>query len=232
MKLISKFSGVALSAALMVAGTALYAAPVTVNFDNVTAPGTFDQVTPGGPDGPTFTSGGITFTGGVVLDSTKNYDSLATSGKNIYATDDTATLKNGATLPGFIEGTFAKTQTFTNVSLDIIQGYAFPAQFTLSGYDSVGHLLTSDSVNLDGYLNSPYKQEANASINARDISYFTVTSNQASMDKAFAIDTVKVTPAAPAPEASSMVSLLISCGAGLAFAGMARRKRTANGVAI
>ncbi|RKY20585.1 MAG: hypothetical protein DRQ55_07185 [Planctomycetota bacterium] len=115
-------------------------------FDGIGAPGAFHQIPPGFANGPHLEYAGVTLDGGVILIDAL-FGNTATSGDNILATCDTCGLGDNPPtgLPGDITGVFDEPASF--IQLDVINGVASNAGFTLTGYDAGGVELGATSVN-------------------------------------------------------------------------------------
>lgn len=190
----------------------------TVNFDNVTAPCCFFNSTYS-----PFVAPNITFTNGVVQ-SNVGWDNLATTAPNLYATSDFFTLANGTLLPStVITGTFTNG-TGSNLSLDIINGNG-ASLFTVNLYDALNNLIDSATIGLTGFGPPSGTNVGTVSFADSGISYFTVTSGQASGEVDYAIDTVNFTSTPTAtPEPASLALL----GTGLlGLIGIKRSRKTA-----
>jgi len=189
-------------------------AQTTINFDNVTAPTYFSQVTPGGPEGPTLVYPTITLAGGVILNDS-NFGMKATSKPNLYVTSDFFKLSDGSTLSGAIMGSFASPGLYNGITLDITNGNA-ASKFTLTAFNAGNTALASETLALNAFGSSSMT-DGQFSLTSTSIDHFTVTTDQAAGNKDFAIDTVRLSTPAPAvPEASATVSfgLLLALGLG------------------
>ena len=202
-------TGVILAAAVLVPT----AQAAIVDFDSIVAPGFYDQVTPGGPQGPHLVFPGVTFDGGVVL-SNDGWADLATSAPNVYGTSDFLPLNDGSFLPGSITAVFGTP--VTSVGLDVINGYPDGANVTLTAFDAGHAVLGSIVVGLDAF--SLPGAVGSVSLSGLGLIYsIEVTSDQDTGSIDFAIDTVEFEPI---PEPGTLVLI----GTGLATM-LARRRR-------
>lgn len=199
-------------------------AQTTINFDNVTAPAFFGAVTPGSAQGPTLVFPTITFTGGVILNDS-SFNSKATTKPNLYATSDFATLADRSKLPGVITATFASPGLYNGIVLDVANGNG-AGNFTLTAFNAGNTVVASETLALNGFL-SPTMADGQFSLTGSGIDHFTVTSDQLTGSKDFAIDTVRLSAPAPAvPEPSPALAFAV---AALGLGGLmvaAKRKKT------
>jgi len=152
----------------------------TVNFDSVAAPCCYNLTTYS-----PFVTSSITFTSGVVENNT-GWNNEATTAPNLYATSDFLPLADSTLLPGFIMGTFT-SGTGSNLSLDVIDGRG-AATFTLTAYDALNNILGTQAIALNTF--TTLGDVGTLSLAVGNISWFTVTSSQATGQIDFAIDTV------------------------------------------
>lgn len=187
-----------------------------VNFDSIVAPGFYNQVTPGGPQGPHLVFPGVTFDGGVVM-SNAGWLNLATSSPNLYGTCDFCQLADNSSLPGIITAVFSTP--VSSVSLDVINGFLDDATLTLTAYGA-GHVaLGNISINLGSFGNGGEVGSLSLGGLAGLIYSIDVTNqDRGSVD--FAIDTVEFTPV---PEPGTLALI----GTGVATM-LARRRRRSN----
>jgi hypothetical protein len=124
-----------------------------------------------------------------------NWNNLATTKPNLYATSNYIALHDGSILPGEITAEF--DSLVSSVSFDIINGVGFStADFTLSAYDTGSNLL--GSVNLSGLASYLDGVAGHLAINQNGIKSIVVCSNQGAFVD-FAIDTVNYTPGPGVP---------------------------------
>jgi hypothetical protein len=187
----------------------------SVNFDDVSAPPYFENVSPGGDDGPVFTRAGVTFRGGVVLNGS-GFNDEETSAPNLYATSDFDTLADGSSLPGFM--TISLTAPANSISLDIINGFN-ASSFTLLAFDSGNNLIGTSSIFLNAYSAAGGVGSLSLTTLA-DIDHLSVNSGQAPGNVDFAIDSVNLSVV---PEPSTTAALAL--GLGLCLLPLLRRVR-------
>ena len=173
-----------------------------INFDSITATGTYADVTPGGPRGPTVVFPDATFYGGVVM-SNDGWDGLATTPPNLYGTSDFYTLADGSSLGlGIIQGVF--NTPVDSLSLDVINGYG-----ASTFYLEVENLSNGvwDMTNI--YLNNfgTPGDVGTLSINLSGLDWFEVGSLQTAGSVDFAIDTVRYNTAVPEPTSMLLLGL-------------------------
>ncbi|HLN31230.1 MAG TPA: PEP-CTERM sorting domain-containing protein [Gemmataceae bacterium] len=159
-------------------GVLLSSAPAAaeiIDFGTINGPTFYNQVTPGGAQGPVLVFSGVTFTGGVVLNSSTISPSIPGQSPNYYSTSDSATLADGSHLPGVITATL--TNPVSYVSFDVLNGYPQPSILTLSGFSASGQLLATGTVPLDPFF-SGAGELGSVSISAPGISEVTLTSDQ------------------------------------------------------
>jgi hypothetical protein len=224
---------VILAAAILVGTTGRAAAGFIVDFDDVTAPDTFADVTPGGSGGPIYTQSGVTFDGGVVLDAT-HFDPNATSGRNIYITNNTVKLADGSTLSGYIRADFSASLGVTGVTLDITNERYANVTYMLAAFGAAGELIDSRMIDLTPLPTGGYP---NATVGTVSVSGYGITSFQVTLSPfeysgqptSFAIDTVRLStdipPRLSIPEPSSLTLCAAASLAGLGI--WARRRPTA-----
>jgi hypothetical protein len=192
----------ALMGALLSVGVCAAAQATTViDFDHVTAPPFYIDVTPGGALGPLLVFPEVTLDGGVILHNS-GWADWSTSDPNIYATTDFAQLADGSILPGMISGTF--NGLVSSISLDIANGFS-ASSFTLTAYDANDQVVDSDTVSLASFGSVGF--DGALSVMGADIAWFAVTSDQAAGSKNFAIDTLTFQMQLPAPGALALLGL-------------------------
>lgn len=120
-------------------GLATVASAGTVNFDDVTVPCCYSDVTYAPVNYP-----GVTFFNGVIL-SNDGWNNEATTAPNLLATSDYFVLADGSMLPGNIDALFSSP--VSNVNFDIINGFV-AGDFTAFAFDSNGNLLGSQVLTL------------------------------------------------------------------------------------
>jgi hypothetical protein len=200
----SLFGGGVVASLLCV--TVAHATVIVIDFDHVTAPPFYVDVTPGGALGPQLVFPEVTLDGGVIL-SNGGWDNWSTSGSNIYATGETSKLADGSMLPGIITGIFASTAKA--IELDISNGFGV-GDFTLTAYNANNQVVDSDTVSLAGFTTPGYT--GSLAVAGEHITWFTVTSSQLEGSKNFAIDTLMFTiQKVPAPGALALFGLAGLC---------------------
>jgi len=181
------------------------AAAEIINFGAINGPAFFNQVTPGGAQGPVLVFTGVTFNGGVVLNSSSILPPVAGQSPNYYSTSDSATLADGSHLPGVITATLTDPVPF--VSFNVLNGDPHPSILTLSGFSAGGQLLATGTVSLDAFFSGP-GELGSVSISAPGISEVTLTSDQPPGSVDFA-----VSQAAFVPEPATWVLLSVGAAA-------------------
>ena len=187
------------SLTLMIASFCLacssFAMAGSVDFDNVSAPGFFNQTT----YSPTVYPG-VTFFNGVIL-SNVGWNNEATTAPNLYATSDYLPLSDGSLLPGNIDAVFSSP--VSNVNFDIINGFG-PADFTAFAFDSNGVTLATVVVTLNQFTDPG--DTAHIALNASNIFQVVVISGQGVGAVDFATDTWSWN-GTPIPEPGSLLLL-------------------------
>lgn len=159
--------------ALLALSPCLYAQSITVDFDDVGAPGAFDKIVPGFDNGPHLEYPHLVLEGGVIL-SDVLFGSGSTSPINICATCDTCKLGDGSGLPGEIQGAF--DADVSRVEIDVLNGStAQPGSFTLTAFDPAGTPLASDTVICGPLGSGTFVQHL--ALQASGIRSFTVTTD-------------------------------------------------------
>jgi len=192
---------------------AFAASAAVMNFDGVTAPCCYNQVTPGGPLGPVVTDGFLSVNGGVILDGASGWAGKQTSSPNVYGTSDFLPLQDSSLLPGKITGTF--DGPVTDLSFDIINGH-LAASFTVNLYNASHGIIAMVVIPLDAYPGSGAVHHVGFS-GYSGIRSFEVLSGQGSGSIDFGIDTIDYT--VPEPSTFFLMS------AGLLAIPMLRRIR-------
>jgi hypothetical protein len=206
---------------LVVAMAGRSEAGIVINFDDVSAPFAYRQVTPGGADGPVYSRSGVTFSGGVVLNSI-TFSPAADSPPNIYATTDIQGLADGSFLPGSISATLAPPRLGADVSLFVgnaLFGFG-PGTFTLTAFDASNHVLGSAAATL------AFNQGTTLSVTAPGFTRFTVTTSQ-QFSQNFYIDSVNIDLVAAAPEPSTLAGGVTGVALALGCAWRRRRAKPA-----
>jgi len=177
-------------ATILAAAAAARGQDVVVDFDQVSAPGAFGQISPGFDNGPLVKFPGGQIDHGVILRDVL-FGNSATSGQNIYASCDgcgLADIPNPTTLPGRVLGAFDAGVEVDAIDLDVINGStAGGGTYTLTAYDSGGAVVDQRSVfcntmNVPGFIQ-------HLSVSGAGIRTFEVTAN-APAGYSFAIDTL------------------------------------------
>ena len=187
-----------------------FAAVITVGFDEVTAPGSFAEVTPGGPLGPDLTYTFLSLSGGVILNGETGWAGLETSSPNLYGTSDFVQLDDASTLPGTITGTF-DFQVDT-LGFDLINGYG-AGSFSVRVYDATDAMVGSATLGLLAYPGSGAVGSVFFSMPGQ-IKWFEVTSAQGAGSIDFGIDSLNYSTVVPEPATFALIGLgLIGLGA-------------------
>jgi hypothetical protein len=160
------------------------AVAANIDFDSITTPGFYDDITPGGAQGPVLAFPGLTFDGGVVMNET-GWLNLATTKPNLYGSSDYLPLADNSLLPGVIKGTFTTVSDI--IAMDVINGKA-ASTFTLKAYNAASVLLASASVALNAF--GAGGEVGTLAIVKPGIKWFEVVSAQGAGHIDFAIDTV------------------------------------------
>lgn len=161
---------------------------ITVDFDDVSAPGPFAFIVPGLANGPLLEYEWVTLDGAVILTDAL-FGNGATSEPNIYATCDTCGLGDGpppTTLPGYITGELPLP--VARIECDVYNGSTgSSASFTLTGFDVDGQVVAADTVVLTPMHTAGFT--GHLAIEGADIVRFEVTTDH-DPGYSFAIDTL------------------------------------------
>lgn len=167
-----------LATTLLCFGCVTVASAGSVNFDDVTVPCCYANVTYSPVNYP-----GVTFYNGVILDNS-GWNNEATTAPNLLATSDFDPLADGSFLAGNIDAHFSSP--VSNVNFDVINGFS-ASDFTAFAFDTNGNLLGSMVLTLNDFGSAG--DTGHVTFGFGNISEVVIDSSQGSGSIDFASDT-------------------------------------------